>query len=683
MFRKPTRWITALCVMALFTSSLADTNNVPAAKKPVLKGVTSLPELPAIQTPELAKPEVPSKNGPAQGKQESVKESPPKRQGGALPAPTAAPKTKASQGAPVKRVPMAKMRPNEGGPQPEPPTAPGPRGTVMTPRSGAETRAPSLPSSSAPVLRSLSSPPSPGGVSPGAAQALPGAVPSPGSGSGSAPPRGGFVPSREMIEEVRGAHVSCTAANTPAIRIEQRPRRWETLSNEAVRLEWSVRHGDGTTPWTRPVYLRDRLRRDASRQLVDPVGHRTIGSAGELGSGVRTYVVETQCGSEEAQVSRLAPMHAEVSESVCERHLGRIGDPVSERSCDRIVIRGRGFGPELVPYREVRLSSGTSLEIESWSDRVISARLRAPVAAGTHRVVVTRGRSAGASESVTADLSVRWEERLAMGAMVTIVEGLFGGMTMVLDNLTERHCEWQWWPTWESAGRLTGAELAERRDYCLTSHDETQCRRVNACTVASTDESFIDIDGAGPEPRSPLVIPPQSVDGGIYGRGWYFVTDIRSNRASAQLDELTARLSITIPFESEGLEFRGFDTNDGDGDWRWPDGHINGMRVILELLPTLADGQLTYGPSNARLEGRIQAEGACRGVIDLCDALADYKNQIRDGVRRQLMAHLNSAENQRRIRGSIAEILELFGITSVSHFSVQVIDGNRWFVVRP
>jgi hypothetical protein len=123
---------------------------------------------------------------------------------------------------------------------------------------------------------------------------------------------------------------------------------------------------------------------------------------------------------------------------------------------------------------------------------------------------------------------------------------------------------------------------------------------------------------------------------------------------------------ISIPFESTGAEIISEGAADVD---------IEGMVFVLAL--TLShvpeEGRLTLQAQSAgtQLRGEIQARGACRAPVDICDLLTNYKDRIREEVPTQVVRQINDMAIQTEIRDNLARVFAGFGIYRIRRMEVR------------
>ena len=155
----------------------------------------------------------------------------------------------------------------------------------------------------------------------------------------------------------------------------------------------------------------------------------------------------------------------------------------------------------------------------------------------------------------------------------------------------------------------------------------------------------------------------------------YYINNI--NLDNIQVAPTRDGLKVTLDFENNGVEFRGFCRPSSPGErincaLGAPDVQASlSVDIYLRLARYYSRGApLSVSFSNVRVEAHpnAQASGFCE-AIDICNAFTDYKRLIRESVERSLLAALDT----RRVRDDVANALR----PSLTGFGIGAINAVR------
>jgi hypothetical protein len=531
------------------------------------------------------------------------------------------------------------------------------------------------------------------------------AMPGPGSGSGSTP-RGGRTPTPEMIDQFLASRIQCEDA--PRISFTANHAYGDAYPQDRLTVRWEITEADGSA-WPEPVRLRSSsgIPEDTSiaargaGELVSAVDSRTIARAADLEEGPFTYYLNTLCGDESVTVGMTPKPHISSYEPVtCGRtiDLGAAlpGIPLPDRECSDLVIRGSGFGSDTLGYRTVSVRTAglvEELDIVSWSNIEIIARFSGDPLPGTYSLRVEKGTSEYRNRrSDYSSLRVIREDRIDRRAIDIVLDAMFAGATMKLDNLQPRLCdEVIWGPVrpyvWDrdaasDGSGLGGTGLVPRTledgtvvdyEYCAETRDTANCEQRTTCTRYQADNSYIEfLDiGSGDTRRETFEILPKVITVDIGVSRWrcrYYLDEINSDSVDGSLDP-SGVFRFDVEFESDGTEVKGYS---GEDDWNCPDTQLNNMEIHTEFTPALdARGRLTYGDIDVEFDGDIQAGGICDYPTDLCDEFSDYKSEIRDTTRDRLTDYFELGTTRDLFAEEIDNALEPLGIGRIISFRFE------------
>jgi hypothetical protein len=116
----------------------------------------------------------------------------------------------------------------------------------------------------------------------------------------------------------------------------------------------------------------------------------------------------------------------------------------------------------------------------------------------------------------------------------------------------------------------------------------------------------------------------------------YYVSDINLRRIA--VDHANTAIRLSLFFEEDGVELKGLCRGGlGSGcvagrDESTPDIQIDNFRIDVVLVPGAVNDSLSFSRATVRMHGEPQAGGVCRLGPDICNALTDYKNRIRQHI---------------------------------------------------
>ena len=485
---------------------------------------------------------------------------------------------------------------------------------------------------------------------------------------------------RDAIRRLRDEMASCQPEDQPTVSLAASLRPEETLATDRVTLSWSVSRSDGAA-WASRVFLGRADDAVAAYSEVGNSGTWTLAGADLSPTRTVQWVIYTRCGEARADVGRIpSPRISAIPAIVnCDR---RVPAPTMEHPCQPLTIQGSGFGSSSMPLRRVELVAGDrvvdDLEIRSWTDREIILRTPADLPLGSYTVVVSRGFAEGRFETARtgATVLVQWREILAKSLLQGALQGIFLGSAMVIDTLGERHCELAWIPR---ARDLTLEEQRTQTAYCSATPDPVACVQVTACSIYSPGGSYLSLALPDGPRRMTLAIPMRSISVPLLGTGRYFVDDLgtapRGMRVNFERGP-DARLNITLGFESDGMELRGFGDSAGADDDLWPDGDMDGAELVLPTHLAVSDGTLTViaDDRGVQFSTDVDLGGICSGPVDLCDLLGGYKAAIQGAVASTVPAQFNAPDTQRELQGALRAEMCRLGIGGIGRLESDTND---------
>jgi hypothetical protein len=155
----------------------------------------------------------------------------------------------------------------------------------------------------------------------------------------------------------------------------------------------------------------------------------------------------------------------------------------------------------------------------------------------------------------------------------------------------------------------------------------------------------------------------------------YYMKNV--NLSSIQVNSSQGRLAIEFNFESNGKEIKGRCSNSYlcvlGSDLSAPDVQMNNAKASVYLTPAARNGSISFSQIASDFTADIQAQGACNviGISYVCNALTDYKHDIKNSAKQAI----KNAVDSDSIRNKIAEKMRLklvsYGIRDV--ISVDVL----------
>ena len=163
----------------------------------------------------------------------------------------------------------------------------------------------------------------------------------------------------------------------------------------------------------------------------------------------------------------------------------------------------------------------------------------------------------------------------------------------------------------------------------------------------------------------------------------YYVRDLNvlsdSVTARVEPDSLDLFLTVVLPFEDEGREFKGHCLSEtfgvvtgclGSRDRIAPDLELDDAGLQLTVRPVVVDSSLAFEAAAVQFDGTVQAGGVCDidlGVthVDVCDVLTDYEKDLQRELERLAFESLNDPAIQVEIAAGLRPFLDGLGIGEV------------------